>query len=91
MAIEISDYYVCQISVAECWEHKLVVWGLVHKMYNYSRHHNRNCFNSSMYSFINVIDLQVVSDENSTTILATFQLSWALRGLWVCVYWRHRQ
>ena len=42
VAIEISDYYVWQISVAECWERKLVVLGLVHRMHNYSRHHNRN-------------------------------------------------
>ena len=76
MAIEISDYYVRQISVAECWERKLVVWGLVHRMHNYSRHHNRNQFSSSLYSFVNVINLQVVYDENSTSILVVETFSY---------------
>ena len=69
MAVEISDYYVWQISVDECWELKLLVWRLIHRINNYSKPHNSNLFNSSLYSFINVLNPQVVSDENSTTIL----------------------
>ena len=70
MAVEISDYYVWQVSVAKHWAFKLIVWWLVHRMRNYSRHHNSNYFNSPLYSFINVPK----------------QLSWVLRCLWVCVF-----
>ena len=73
--------------MAECREFKLVVWLVVHRIHNYSSIHNRYSFNSSLYSFIDVLNLQVVSNENSTSpcgdvqLLVTFQLYWALFGL----------
>ena len=70
MAIEISDYYVWQISV-----------------------------HSSLYSVINVLNLQVFSDENSNAYLlwglsATSDIPAILgleRFMGLCVSWRHRQ
>ena len=47
-----------------------------------SRHHHRNHFNSTLYSFINVLNLH----ENSTTILVgTFSSIQAILGLKVSV------
>ena len=53
-------------------------------------------FNSSLYSFINLLNLQVVSDENSTTILVSASRNIpAILGLErfvaLSVYWSHRQ
>ena len=69
VAVEISYYYVWQFSMDEHLEFKLVVWWFVHRMHNYSRHHNSYYLNSSLSSFIDALNLQVVSNENSNTIL----------------------
>ena len=55
--------------MAQSWEFKRVVWWLVHRVYNHSRHHNRNDFHSSLDSFVNLLHLQIVLYEDSTTIL----------------------
>ena len=72
MAVEIFYYYVWQVSMAERWVFRLVVWWFVHRMHTYSRHHNRYYFNSSLYSFIDVLNLQVVSEENTILVVGTF-------------------
>ena len=74
MAIEISDYYVWQISVAEYWEHKLVVWGACTQIHITTP--DITIVISSTVPFIHVINLQVVSDENSTTILVVGTFSY---------------
>ena len=58
------------------WKTVLVGWWFVHRM------HNRYYFNSSLYSFISVLNFQIVLDTccGDVQLLVTFQLSWALGG-----------
>ena len=70
------------------------LWWLVHRVYNNSRHHNRNDFLSSLDSFVNLLHLQIVSYEGITTIFVVwtfnyysdFQLSLALGDWWIGVF-----
>ena len=41
--------------MAQSWEFKQVVWWLVHRVYNNSRNHYYNDFNSSLESFVDVV------------------------------------
>ena len=88
MATEISYYNVCHVSVAEHCEFILVVWWLVYRMHNYSRHHYHNYFSSSLYSFINVrIALQYILLGGSPTSDMPAILD--IERFVSPVYWKH--